>query len=496
MEHSERLRAILSRLGGLKVLAVGDIYLDENVFGVVNEVSLEAPIPVLEVRERRYNPGAAGNAACNTASLGGPVVMVGVVGADVNAGIVKQEFEKRGVDTAGIVTDPARPTNTYGKLRAGGHNTPLQEMLRTDTPRPVPISGAVEAAVVANIRQYAPDCQAILIGDQVGSVITPAVLDAIRDMAQAHGLVTVADSRDRAGMFDGIDIIVPNDTEAGRAAGIEIADEATLLAAGGALLKSARNVFITRGPHGISVFAEDGSHTHVPAGPVNAVDVTGAGDTVAAMTVLARAAGATLEDCAFLANTAAGLAVVQEGVVTISRAEVEAALSGRQGPAKLKTLEALQPMVRKLQGEGKRVVWTNGCFDILHVGHITYLIAARREGDVMVLGLNSDASVRAIKGPTRPVIGEDDRALVLSALACVDYLVLFDDPSPYQLIETLKPDVYVKGGDYTIDTIDQQERKLVEGHGGRIAILPGVDGHSTTNIIDKITREAETTQEV
>jgi D-beta-D-heptose 7-phosphate kinase/D-beta-D-heptose 1-phosphate adenosyltransferase len=495
MEHGERLKSILERLGGITVLAVGDIYLDENVFGVVNEVSLEAPIPVLEVRERRYNPGAAGNAACNAASLGGPVYMVGVIGPDSNGRIVREEFEKRGVDTRGLVVDAARQTNTYGKLRAGGHNTPLQEMLRTDTPRPAPLTGEVEAAVIANIRQLGPQCQAVLLGDQVGSVITPAVLDAVREMAQAHGLITVADSRNRAGMFDGIDIIVPNDTEAGRAAGIEIADEPTLLAAGDALLKSARNVFITRGPHGISIFAQDGTVTHAPAGPVQAVDVTGAGDTVAAMTVLARTAGATLEECAFLANTAAGLAVVQEGVVTISRAEVEAALSGRQGPAKLKSLEALLPAVRKLQADGKRVVWTNGCFDILHVGHITYLIAARRQGDVMVLGLNSDASVRAIKGPTRPVIGEEDRALVLSALACVDYLVLFDDPSPFRLIETLRPDVYVKGGDYTIDTIDQNERRLVEGYGGSIAILPGVDGHSTTNIIDKITREAGAAQE-
>ena len=420
MEQLQQLRPILERIGDLRVLAVGDIYLDENVFGRVTEVSLEAPIPVFEVQERRHNPGASGNAACNAASLGGQTFMVGVVGADVNAGIVKSEFEKRGVDTRGIVTDPDRPTNTYGKLRAGGHNTPLQEVLRTDTPRPVPISGEVEAGVIAQIESLAPECNALLIGDQVGSVVTPAVLDAIRRVAKEHGLVTVADSRDRAGMFDDIDIIVPNDTEAGRAAGIDIEDDVTLLAAGAALLKSARNAFITRGPAGISVFSGDGAISHVPAGPVQAIDVTGAGDTVAAMVALARAAGASLEECAFLGNVAAGIAVAQEGVVTVSRAELESALFGRQGPAKLKTVDALVPLVKKLQSEGKRVVWTNGCFDILHVGHITYLIEARRQGDAMVLGLNSDASVHAIKGPSRPVIGEDDRALVLSALACVD----------------------------------------------------------------------------
>jgi D-beta-D-heptose 7-phosphate kinase/D-beta-D-heptose 1-phosphate adenosyltransferase len=230
---------------------------------------------------------------------------------------------------------------------------------------------------------------------------------------------------------------------------------------------------------------------HVAAGPVTAVDVTGAGDTVAAAVLLARVAGGSLRECAALGNLAAGIAVTQAGVVTVSRAEVEEALAGRKGPAKLKSLAQLQPLVKKLQAEGKKVVWTNGCFDILHAGHIAYLIHARQEGDVLVMGLNSDASVRAIKGPERPVINEHDRAIVLSALTCVDYLLLFDDPSPARLIEALHPDVYVKGGDYTIDTINQEERKLVESYKGRIAILPGVEGQSTTSIINKIQQEAQ-----
>lgn len=486
MENHAPLLSLLEKFPGITILAVGDIYLDENVLGRVTEVSLEAPIPVFEVLERRYNPGAAGNAACNAASLGAKVFMVGVVGQDANAGVVKAEFEKRGVDTSGIVSDAARATNTYGKLRAGGHNTPLQEVLRTDTPRPAPISGAVESAVVEQIKRLAPQCQGILLGDQVSSTITPAVLDAVREAARQYGLVTVADSRARAGMFDEIDIIVPNDAEAGLAAGVDIVDEDTLKEAGWRLTQSARNAFITRGPHGITIFSGDSAMEHVPARPVTAIDVTGAGDTVAAAVLLTRIAGGSLRDCATLGNLAAGIAVAQAGVVTVSRAEVEEALSGRRGPAKLKSLVQLQSLVARLQREGKKVVWTNGCFDILHAGHIAYLIRARQEGDVLVLGLNSDASVRNIKGPERPVIAEHDRALVLSALACVDYLLLFDDPSPARLIEALRPDVYVKGGDYTIDTINQDERRLVEQYGGRIAILPGVEGQSTTSIIGKI----------
>lgn len=480
--------ALLEKFPACRILAVGDIYLDENTFGKVTEISLEAPIPVFEVHERRHNPGAAGNAACNAASLGASVMMVGVVGADTNAGVVKEAFEIRGVNTDGIVTDPGRQTNTYGKLRAGGHNTPMQEVLRTDTPRPKPISGDVEAAVIANIRKHAPNMDGILIGDQVGSVITPAVLEAIVACAKEHGLKTVADSRDRAGMFHGIDVVVPNDTEAGRAAGVDVVDDETLLQAGSALLKSARNAFVTRGPHGITIFSQDGAVETVAAGPVDAVDVTGAGDTVAAAVLLTITCGGSLHDAAVLGNVAAGIAVVQEGVVTVSREEVLAAVSGEHGPAKVKSMEHLGKLVKRLKQDGKRVVWTNGCFDILHVGHISYLIRARQEGDALVVGLNTDASVQAIKGSDRPVINEKDRAIVLSALACVDYIVLFSDPSPRDIIATLQPDVYAKGGDYTLDTINQDERKLVEGYGGRIAIIPGTEAHSTTSIIDKITQ--------
>lgn len=482
-----RLQALVEQFNGIPVMAVGDIYLDENVFGKVTEVSLEAPIPVFEVLERRYNPGAAGNAACNVASLGGKTYMVGVIGDDANGGTVLKEFHARGVDTSGIVVDPARPTSTYGKLRAGGHNIPTQEVLRMDTPRPGLIAGETERKVCEQIRRLAPQVKAILLGDQVASTLSDGVLDTIRAVAREHGLYTVADSRKRAGIFHDIDIVKPNDAEAGIAAGISVNDDATLAQAGQFLLKSARNAMITRGPKGVSVFAQDGSVEHVPCAPVEAIDVTGAGDTVAAAVILTMAAGGTLAEAAALGNTAAGIAVVQKGVVTVSAAELRAALSGGTGPAKLKTVQQLAPIVEHLQREGKRVVWTNGCFDILHVGHITYLNRARQEGDVLVVGLNSDASVRALKGPERPVVSERERAIVMGALACVDYLVIFSEPTPLTLLQALKPDVYAKGGDYTIDTIVQEERRAVESYGGRIAIIPGVEGRSTTSLIARIT---------
>ncbi|HOH28500.1 MAG: Bifunctional protein HldE [Candidatus Hydrogenedentes bacterium ADurb.Bin101] len=479
---------LLEKFKSVRIMAIGDIYLDEYVHGAVTEISLEAPIPVFEVHEKRYNPGASGNAACNAAALGGRVYMVGVVGADVNAGIIRREFEARNVDVSGLVEDPARSTNTYGKWRAGGHNIPSQEILRTDTPRPKMISGDVEGRVIEQIRALAPQVDAIMIGDQVSATISERVLDVILECASKYSLITVADSRARAGFFKGVTLVTPNDKEAGLAAGVEVTDQASLEQAGKFLLGRAQNVLITLGPDGIACFAADGRMEKVPIRPVAVRDVTGAGDTVTAAATLTLVAGGSLYDAAYLGNLAAGIAVTQTGVVTVANAEVCDALIEGDTPAtdKVKTLEQLQALIKRLKREGKRVVWTNGCFDILHVGHIMYLQEARKEGDVMIVGLNSDASVKKNKGADRPVVSERDRAQVLSALECVDYIVIFDDKTPLPLLETLQPDIYAKGGDYTMDTIVQEERRLVESYGGRIAIIPGREGQSTTYIINKI----------
>lgn len=482
---------VLNRFKHARVMVVGDIYLDENVYGAVTSVSLEAPIPVYEVHERRHNPGAAGNAACNVAALGATTHMVGYVGDDVNAGIVRHEFALRNVNTDYVVTDPSRPTNTYGKLRAGGFNIPTQEILRTDTPSPTFITGELEDQIVANIETLAPEVDAIVVVDQVSSVATERVLETVVACAAKHKLLTVGDSRARAGAFKGFDVVVPNDREAGIGTGIDVLDEASLDAAAAELLKIASSALITRGPDGIRVCRRDQKPVDVPItiSPDAVVDVTGAGDTVTAAVALTLVAGGSHEDAAALGNAAAGVAVVQPGVVTVSNEELRDALATSGAPAKLKTMDTLQHILQGLRSDGKRIVWTNGCFDIIHVGHITYLQRAAALGDILVVGLNSDASVKENKGPDRPIIPEANRAIVLAALECVDYIVIFDEPTPMKQLETLKPDVYAKGGDYSIDTIVQEERRLVEGYGGEIAIISGVEGHSTTRIIRQMTRE-------
>lgn len=486
--NRDRFQEILSRFEGKRVIVVGDIYLDELSLGLMTGVSLETPVPVVEMAERRHNPGAAGNAACNVATLGGRTTMIGVVGADANADILRREFARFGVDTKWLVVDDARPTNTYGKLLARASHGVPQEILRTDTPTPPPLTGTVERAVIDAIRAAATDADAIVVVDQIGSVATPGVLGAVAELGRKHGLLTVGDSRGRIGRFKSFRVAVPNDAELGQAFGIETDTSAGLAEAARRLLDVCESGLITCGERGIAGFTRAASFQR-PALARRVVDVTGAGDTVTAAVTLALLADASLEEAAYIGNAAAAVAVAQPGVVTVSRGEVVALESGDGRSDAVQPLEQLRSVVERLRAAGKRVVWTNGCFDIIHAGHVAYLERAAREGDVLVVGLNSDASVRSLKGEGRPIVPESERSMILAAFAAVDYVTVFDDASPLRAIDALRPDVYAKGGNYTIDTIDQNERRLVEGYGGRIAIIPGVDGRSTTNIVRRLNAE-------
>lgn len=485
---SQPLSHILNKFPVVRALVVGDVYLDENVHALMTGVSLEAPIPVLEVRERRYNPGAAGNVACNLAALGGKTRIVGVVGNDPNATILRNEFAAQGVDVSGLVVNPGAPTNTYGKWRAGGYNAPEQEVMRTDTPRPSFIDSAIEDQVISAIESVAQDVDVIVVADQVSSVATRRVLDAVVRIAKPHGLITVGDSRERIGEFAGFSLVAPNDREAGVGMDMPAEDDAQIDAAAEALLQLVKAALITRGPLGIQGYGKKERFLS-PSLASEVRDVTGAGDTVTAAAALSMAAGATLEQAAHIANAAAAVAVAENGVVAVGIEAVRRRLAGESQNSRVVSAEALEAIVRDAQSHGQRVVWTNGCFDILHAGHVTYLQRAAREGNVLVVGLNSDASVRAVKGPERPIVPEHERALIIAELKCVNYVTVFDEASPLGLLTQLQPDVYAKGGDYTIDTIDQTERRAVESYGGRIALIDGVEGRSTTNLVTRLDSE-------
>jgi D-beta-D-heptose 7-phosphate kinase/D-beta-D-heptose 1-phosphate adenosyltransferase len=483
-----RLKEIFAHFDRKRVVVVGDVYLDEVTRGLMTGVSLESPVPVVEIAERRYNPGAAGNAACNVASLGAHTTIVGVVGADANAGILRTELARFGVDAGGLVVDPARPTNTYGKLSAHAAHSVSQEILRTDTPTPPPVSGDIERQVIRAIEAAVEKADAIVVVDQVGSVASEGVLACVAEIGRRNRLLTVGDSRGRIHRFKGFNVAVPNDGELGLAFEADVSTPEGLAKAGRQLLAVCDAGLITCGERGITGFGKAGSFTR-PAMAPRVVDVTGAGDTVTAAVTLSLLAGASLEDAAYIGNAAAAVAVGRPGVVTVRRDEVIQLVERGSPSAKVVPLADLRAVLDGLRRAGKRIVWTNGCFDIIHAGHVLYLERAAQEGDVLVVGLNSDASVRALKGPSRPIVPEDERALILSAFAAVGFVTVFDEASPLTAIEVLRPDVYVKGGDYTLETINQDERRLVEGYGGRIAIIPGVEGRSTTHIVRRLSEE-------
>jgi len=477
-----------------KVLVIGDLYLDEYIWGDMAEISKEGPIPVIHIKTRTYNPGAAGNTACGLSALGATTYVAGVIGYDANAKIMMEEFRSRGISTDGVMVDDRVPTNTYTKITAGGFHSPRQEVLRVDTERPRYIDRETEDEILGYVKKIVSGIDAIVVVDQVAGVATPRLLKEVVEIARANSRerpLMVGDSREQARELRGFDLILPNDYEASLATGIKIVDEEGLVEAGLRLLREGnnRNVIITRGKHGMSVFEEDGTTTHLPTFAQEVFDVTGAGDTATATATLGLLAGLSVTDAARLANYAAGVAVSKMGTATVSREEIRKTIERQEAISSLDKNMALPDLfdrIESLRMMGKKIVWTNGCFDILHAGHITYLQRAKELGDVLVVGLNGDSSVRRLKGPGRPVVPERQRAIVLAALSCVDYIIIFPELEPTHIIEALKPDVYVKGGDYTIDTLNPNERKAVESYGGRIVIMPAVSGESTTEIINRI----------
>ncbi len=477
-----------------KVLIIGDLYLDEYILGDMVEISKEGPIPVIHIKTRTYNPGAAGNTACCVRTLGAMTYISGVIGNDTNGKIMLDEFRSRGIKVNGVIVDKQISTNTYTKIAAGGFHYPRQEVLRVDTERPKYIDHETEDKIISYIKKTISQIDAVIVVDQIAGVITPRILREVVKIVRTNSLSTriiVGDSRDQVGELKGFDLILPNYYEVSLATGIKIKDEKSLVEVGLKLLREGgnHNVIITRGKQGLSVFEVDGTVTHIPTFAQEVCDVTGAGDTVTAVATLGLLSGLHVTDSARLANYAASLVVSKMGTVVISREEIRKTIEMHEAISnldKISTLPELSSRVECYKAKGKKIVWTNGCFDILNASHVTYLQKAKALGNILIVGLNSDSSVRTLKGPKRPVVSERQRAIVLAALACVDYIIIYPELEPTHIIEMLKPNVYVKGGNYTFDTLNPSERSAVESYGGELIILPKVSGESTTDILNRI----------
>jgi len=487
----ERLAEVLERFSGKRVLVVGDVYLDEYVWGRMGEISKEGPIPVIHIKERTYVPGAAGNTACGLSALGADVSLVGCIGEDANGTILRERLAANKVSTSELIYWQGRPTNTYSKISAGGFHSPRQEVLRVDTEPPPPIDEELEGEVVGRVLSALARVDAVVFVDQAASVVTPKLLGTVCPAAKSAGVMQVGDSRQRVSLFSELDLIVPNDYEAQLAAGEDTSTEEGLVRAGEKLRAEAgnRRVLITRGKRGMVVFDENGQVANLPTFALEVFDVTGAGDTVTAVTTLSLLAGATAVEAAEIANLGAGVVVAKPGTATVSREEIlraYARVSATSAPEKIKSVNELEGQVAELRGDGKKIVWTNGTFDVVHAGHIALLRAAKACGGVLVVGLNSDRSTRLNKGPTRPYMPELQRAQFLAEIEAVDYVVVFDDLTAADVIRRLKPDVYVKGKGYTVETISPEERRAVEDAGGTVTILSAGLDLCSSDVVQRV----------
>lgn len=475
---------LIERCAGREVWIVGDLMLDEYVHGVVERVSPEAPVPVVRAGAVQYRLGGAANVARQVAVLGARAVLGGVVGEDEAGDRIIAECERAGIDTRGIVRDASRRTTR--KLRVLGQQ---QQLVRLDW----------EDAHACDVEAVRALCErmasgskpeAVILSDYAKGVLSDACLEQVTRIARAERCRVIVDpKRKDLAAYRGASLLTPNLSELSQAAGrrLDANELQSVAAAARPFIESAslEGILVTLSERGMLFVGADGALNHIPAVPRAVSDVTGAGDTAVAVLATVLAAAGSIEQAMELANTAAGLAVAEVGTVAINPRQIAVALAGAPG-SKVFTLEELAARAAEWRRLGKRIVFTNGCFDLLHVGHIALLQEAAKRGDVLVLAINSDASVRRLKGAGRPIVPASERAALLAALGCVDAVTIFDEDTPHETLRQIRPHVLVKGRDYGVT--DVVGRELVEADGGRVELVPLVDSRSTSAIVEQIRR--------
>ncbi len=480
---------VLRSLGAPRLVVVGDVLLDRYVEGRVDRISPEAPIQVLDVSARREMLGGAGFTARAARVLGASVHLVGVIGADDAGDRVRAAMGDAELAWAGAV-DPSRPTSVKTRLLARNHNTAAQQMLRVDEESRRPLDSSVEDALIAALRASLTEADAVLVNDYGKGLLTPRILDVAVREARARGVAVIVDPH-KGTDFEGYrraSVLTPNRAETAGCTGLPVASVDDARVAGRTLARRLQLdvALVTLDRDGMVLAPPEGDAVHVPTTPREVFDVTGAGDVVLAAFGVAVGSGATPREAAELANVAAGLEVERVGVVPITREEIAARLAATAADARGKWLDrtALPALRARMSETGRRIVFTNGCFDLLHAGHVRYLASAKAEGDVLVVGVNDDASVRRLKGAERPVNTLGDRMEVLAGLAAIDHVVAFDEDTPAALIAALEPDVLVKGMDWKDKGV--VGRDLVEARGGRVVLVDLLEGRSTSGLVDRI----------
>ena len=480
------LHKLLDEVSGVRVVCVGDVMVDRFVYGEVNRTSPEAPVPVLARARESVMLGGAGNVARNVAALGGLAALAGVVGDDAASheaqGMVGDQPGMEGH----LITDPSRPTTVKTRYVAAG-----QQLLRVDSENTAPVGRAAEDRLLNALRHAGRDAGAILLSDYGKGAVTPAVIEACLAVAKASGACLIVDSKARSfARYGAADVVKPNAAELASATELPTETDAEIEAALARALDLSRckAVLVTRASKGMSLAVRGQPVMHFPGQPREVFDVSGAGDTALASLGLALAAGASHAQAVELALLASGVAVGKAGTAIVTPHElIEAELAAHLAPAdaKIVTPQALAEQAAIWRAQGLKVGFTNGCFDILHKGHVAYLAQARAWCDRLIVGVNSDRSVRALKGEGRPVNELESRAIVLAGLAHVDLVAPFDEDTPVDLITAARPDVLIKGADYTVETVVGAD--LVQSWGGEVKLAPLVDGYSTTAAISRMT---------
>jgi D-beta-D-heptose 7-phosphate kinase / D-beta-D-heptose 1-phosphate adenosyltransferase len=483
-EQSRLLSLIESGFAALRVLIVGDVMLDRSIWGDVDRISPEAPVPVLRSVRTTSAPGGAANVAMNLVGLGVSVAQAGFWGDDAEMRELRGLLAPAKVDLSGMIAS-CHPT--ISKTRITARN---QQLLRLDVESAEPRPAAEHQALLERSLELVRTADAVILSDYDKGALSAPLCQAVIAHARQRRIPVLADPKGRDfSKYAGATTICPNLKELGLVTGIPSRDLAPLLAAAQELVGQLGIDYmtVTMSEKGIRILYRD-SVFHSPTRARQVFDVTGAGDTVIATLAASLAGGLDPETAVTLANIAAGIVVAKTGTAPISRHELVAeftASSQMKAPDKILDLPHLLVRLAEWRASGDRIVFTNGCFDILHVGHITLLEQCREFGDKVIIGLNSDASVRQLKGPTRPLVSESERARVLAALGATDAVIIFDQPTPLELIQAIRPDVLVKGGDYTASTIVGADDVVTWG--GRVEIVPTVSGASTTNTIRKMT---------
>ncbi len=503
---------LINAIQNTSVLVVGDIMLDRFIYGTVDRISPESPVPVLSVKRENTMLGGAGNTLSNIITLGAKGKILSVIGMDQDGEKIKSIAEQHNIDTSGLFQSSDRPTIVKTRFLAGH-----QQLLRMDNERIEDLSSVMAETLIEKAKDLLDNVQVMILSDYGKGILTPHLIRSLIELAQDKNIPVLVDPKgDDYSIYKGADVVTPNKKElSGATENMAVQSDEEVIQAAQSLIKKSgvKAVVATRSQDGMSIVQENTPPVHIrSAADIEVFDVSGAGDTVIATLATCLAAGASLVHAASLANIAGSVVVAKVGTAPIRKDELLEFLQShdpkgdvvsidnaktprfdRIREAPLLPWEEAKEQVQRWKARGLKVGFTNGCFDIVHFGHVTYLNDARKKCDRLIVGLNSDSSVQILKGPERPVHDENSRAAVLAALGSVDMVVHFgakkdgDDNTACALLDMLQPDLYFKGGDYTIDQIP--EAPTVMRNGGEVDVMPVYEGHSTTNSIKRMRDE-------